>query len=149
MKKNKKKQINEKRQNSASPEMGRPVSPFELASECSKRQKTKRLRDNNSSEELKYAIQMKLRKEGKNKMAKLFAVASTSTSKVNKVLENMEKELETSFSPADALNIIMKADLSKDSCVFLREARLEKNCYMYPSYEKVLEEKKKCYPNGI
>lgn len=147
--KKKKVLVNEERQNSTSRKMGRPVSPFEVASECSKRRKTKMLRDNNSSEELKYATQMKLRKEGKNKMAKLFEVASTSTSKVNEVLQNMEKEVQTPFSPTEALNIIIRMDLSKDSYVFLREANLEKNCHMYPSYEKVLEEKKKCYPTGI
>ena len=79
-------------------------------------------------------------------MAKLFEVASTSTSKVNEVVQNMEKEVQTPFSPTEALNIIIRMDLSKDSYVFLREANLEKNCHMYPSYEKVLEEKKSVTP---
>lgn len=69
---------------------------------------------------------MKLRKEGKHKVVKQSALVSTSPSKVNEVLNNMEKEVETSFSPAEELNIIIKNDLNKSSYVLVMSSPIGK-----------------------
>lgn len=92
---------------------------------------------------------MKLRKAGKIDAAKLCAQVVSSPTKATKVMEKVEHPNESMFSPAEALNIIVNTDMSKDSYVFLREAHRQKQCYMYPSYEKVLQEKQKCYPEDV
>lgn len=73
--------IKEERQNKAS--AGIRTTCIPRAGDCSKRRKTNGY--GTVTEELTYSTQMKLRKEGKHKVAKLFAVArSTSTSKSKK-----------------------------------------------------------------
>ena len=92
---------------------------------------------------------MKLRKDGNVAAAKLYAHASTSSQRATEIMDKVKKADETTFTPLEALNIMVATDLSKESYVFLREAHRKKQCYMYPSYEKVLCEKQKCYPEGI
>lgn len=129
--------------------LGRPISPFAECSDSSKRRKTRHVREENSSEELVYATQMKLRQEGKSAAAKLCAQSTSSPEKAADILSKVSETKECAFSPVEALNVVVTADLSKSSYVFLRQAHREKGCYMYPSYEQVLCEKKNCYPDGI
>lgn len=129
-------------------DMGRPSTPFGECSDSSKRRKTKHLREGNSTEELAYATQMKLRQEGKCASAKL-CQQCTSPEKATEILNKVNEKKESVFSPLEALNILVNADLSKESYVFLRQIHREKACFMYPPYEQVLNEKKKCYPKGI
>lgn len=128
---------------------GRPVTDFGEASDSTKRRRTKLLRDHFSTDELTYATNMKLRSEGKIQAAKLCNEATSSTSKAEEMFKKCNTNPESAFSPAEALNIIVRTDMSKDNYIFLREAHREKNSHMYPSYEKVFCEKEKCYPEGV
>lgn len=128
---------------------GRPAIPFGEASESTKRRKTRHLRSQFSTEELAYATNMRLRQEGKVDAAKLCTEATSSPTKAATILKKANQTNECIFSPAEALNIIVNTDMSKNSYVFLREAHRQKQCFMYPSYEKVLHEKLKCYPEGV
>lgn len=92
---------------------------------------------------------MKLREEGKHAAAKLCVQTTSSPEKAIEILNKCSEEKESIFSPLEALNVLVKADLSKNSYSFLRQAHRQKGCYMYPTYEKVLCEKKKCYPESI
>lgn len=129
-------------------DMGRPSTPFSESSESTKRRKTKHLREKHSTEELAYATQMKMRQEGMYASAKL-CVQSTSSDTAADILRKVSETKETMFSPLEALNVIVSADLSKDGYSFIRQAHREKGCFMYPPYEQVLTEKKHCYPEGI
>ena len=128
---------------------GRPVTPFSQCSDSTKRRKTRHVREQNSSEELGYATQMKLREEGKHAAAKLCAQSISSPEKAAEMLSKCSETKESIFTPLEALNVLVTADLSKNSYSFLRQAHREKGCYMYPPYEQVLCEKKKCYPENI
>ncbi|XP_076034196.1 uncharacterized protein LOC143020994 isoform X2 [Oratosquilla oratoria] len=128
---------------------GRPVAEFGEASDSTKPRRTRLLREQFSTDELAYATKMKLCNEGKVHAAKLCDQATSSSSKVAEILKKANHNNESMFSPVEALNIIVKTNMSKDIYVFLREAHRQKGCYMYPSYEKVLCEKQKCYPVGI
>lgn len=129
--------------------LGRPISPFSECSESSKRRKTRHAREQYSTEELAYATQMKLRQAGKPAAAKLCTMSTSSPEEASDILSKMSETKECPFSPIEALNVVVTANLSKSSYVFLRQVHKEKGCFMYPSYEHVLGEKKKCYPEGI
>lgn len=130
-------------------DLGRPVTPFSECSDSSKRRKTRHVREQHSTEELVYATQMKLRQEGKSAAAKLCTQSTSSPEKAAQILSKVSQTKECAFSPLEALNVIVTADLSKSSYVFLRQAHRKKGCNMYPSYDQVLCEKKECYPEDI
>ncbi|XP_076052661.1 uncharacterized protein LOC143032080 [Oratosquilla oratoria] len=134
---------------SSSGNLGRPVSPFSESSESTKRRKTRHIRDNNSSEVLCYASQMKLRKEGKCAAANVCAQVTSSPEKAVDILDKSNQTKESVFSPVEALNVLVRTDMSKDNYLFLRQAHRDKGCFMYPPYEQVLCEKKRCYPDSI
>ena len=128
---------------------GRPFSPFEETSQSTKRRRTRQLRSQYSTDELAHATKMKLRKEGKIDAAKLCDQVVSSPTKATEIIKKAEHPNESTFSPVEALNILVSTSMSKDSYIFLREAHRQKLCYMYPSYEKVLHEKQKCFPENI
>lgn len=122
--------------------MGRPLTPFAECSESSIRRKTRDDRDQHSIEELAYATHLKLREEGHSAAAKFCARCTSSPEKAVDILINVSETKECAFSPVEALNNLVTADLSKSSYVFLRHTHREKGCSIYPSYEQVLCEKK-------
>lgn len=61
----------------------------------------------------------------------------------------MKNDSEIPFEPHMALSLLLNTGMSKSTYIYLRKAHKERNCTLYPSYNKVLEAKKKCYPLGI
>lgn len=100
-------------------DMGRPATPFSECKDSSKRRKTKHLREENSTEELAYATQMKLRQEGNSAAAKLCLQSTSSPDKAANILSKVSETKESVFSPLEALIVVVTGDLRKDFfCLF-------------------------------
>lgn len=113
-----------------SSQLGRPPKEFLESCERVKRRKTETLRGAYSSVALSYAAQMSMRAEGKNEAASLIKQA------INPCLEVKE------ITAEKALAIIVRANLTKSAYEIIREPAKDR----YPSYHKVADEKRKCYP---
>lgn len=119
---------------------GRPTVSFSECSDRSKRRKTENLRSKVETEQLVYATQMKLRAEGKPSTAKI----------LKQSLESGEiTQSYISYTPDEALALVVGAQLTKYQYNFMRQSAIEHNCNMYPSYEAVTESRKKCYPENL
>ena len=94
------------------------MTEFSEASDSTKRRRTRLLRENFTTDELTYATTMKLRHEGKGQAAKICVQATSSTSKAAEILEKSNEIKESAFTPAEALNIMVKTDMSKESYIF-------------------------------
>lgn len=128
---------------------GRPTVEFGALSERSKRRKTENIRASYSAEALSYSSQMNFRKEGNTEASKLCREIIASPARAKKINTKLQTQSETPFTPAEALAVIVNTNLTKESYVYLRKEHKKRNCNIYPSYNIVLEEKKKCYPNNI
>lgn len=55
----------------------------------------------------------------------------------------------TPYTPEDAFAFILNTGMSKDIYIQTRLGAKQRNADIYPSYEKIKEAKKQCYPDGI
>jgi len=55
----------------------------------------------------------------------------------------------TPYTPEDALAFILNTGMSKDMYIQTRLGAKQRDAGIYPSYEKIKEVKKQCYPEGI
>lgn len=130
---------------------GRPRTSFDDASERSKRRKTESLRQLTSSE-LLYAGQMKLRADGNVASSILVKhITSCSPSEAEVLRSHISKKNSelTPYTTSEALAMYLDTQLSKQSYQQLRIEAINHGADIYPSYHKLLEEKRACYPNGI
>lgn len=109
---------------------GRPELSFAGSSMRTKRRKTEKLREIHSPQELAFAAEMSMRSTGKIDAAKAIKLATE---------PSHESE---AITPEKAISIIVQAKLSKRSYQIIRESVKDR----YPSYYKVLQVKKNCYP---
>lgn len=131
---------------------GRPSKAFDDCSDVIKRRKTDDLRKTKTSGELVYAAAMKLREEGDTASAQLL-VESTSTSptRSRRILHKWRSPTKqmTPLSPEEAVALIIRLHLSKQTYSTLRKVANMHGHELYPSYHNVLEAKKNAYPSGI
>lgn len=130
---------------------GRPSKQFEDSSDVIKRRKTSELRKRKTVE-LTYATSMNLRKEGNVAASSLLVEATTSTpTRAKRILTKWKSpdQEQRPYSPEEALALIIKLNLSRDHYLTLRSSAKSHGHDLYPSYHKVLEAKKKLYPEGI
>lgn len=126
---------------------GRPSLHFGKSSERSKRRKTTDIRTSFNSDELAYATQMNLRSSGKLDAAKVVKdVTMTSPSRASKYRTAYASTDEITLSEEAALSAMIEYKMSKTSYQGMRRLGKENNCKLYPSYEKVMRAKKRCYP---
>lgn len=129
---------------------GRSPVDFENGSDRTKRRKTQDIRRDCSAEQLLYAAEMKLRKEGKKDAAMFCKEAyKNSSTKAKKVATKINATHASPFEPCKALSLMLNMNMSKSNYVYLRNTHKEVNCNLYPSYKKVLEAKKATYPSDI
>lgn len=117
---------------------GRPVKDFAESSDRSKRRKTENLRASTSVDELLFSAEMKLRSEGQVAKSK----------DVKNILQ--PEVIETAFehkvvSPQSALSMLTEAKLSKKQYNVVRSYAP----HIFPSYKRVQEAKRECYPENI
>ena len=130
---------------------GRPPKSFEESSERSKRRKTITLRQSASAAELSYAAKVSLHSEGKRTAAKLMHEVSMRSPTRAKQINTAWKSAQLgrtimAYTPDKALSLLVEAKLSKSQYQLLRTQAKEHGTNLYPSYHKVKEAKKNCYP---
>lgn len=130
---------------------GRKRLNFEESSERTKRQKTEELRQNFSPSQLTYAAQMSYRNEKQPSASRLLKVINQEPAKAKDFFKALHKNNNnySRLTGVDAVSLMVEAKLSKFQYKLIRKLALSNNCYLYPSYDQVLEAKKKCYPNDI
>lgn len=129
---------------SATPVPGRPKVTFSKSSERSKRRKMASLRQNDESNELLYAAQMNLRSVGKVNAANIIKNININSGNYKKNDFTIPK-----LSVEKTLSMIIEAGLSTNQYEIIRAVTKEISCDIFPSYEKLKEEKMRCYPNII
>lgn len=126
---------------------GRPSLEFTMSSERSKRRKTQDIRTSFNSVELAYATQMSLRSSGQSDAAKVIKdVTMTSPLRASKYRKAYSATDEITLSEEAALSAMIEYKFSKSTYQGMRRLGKENNCKLYPSYEKVMKAKKRCYP---
>lgn len=55
----------------------------------------------------------------------------------------------TPYTADEALAFILDNNLTKQQYINIRKSAKLRNANIYPSYENILDSKKKCYPNNI
>lgn len=129
---------------------GRPSLEFSELSDRSKRRKIEELRTSNTTEELAYATQMSLRSSGQLHASKIIKdVTSTSPIRASKYITAFTSKVEKTLSDDAALSVLVEHKFSKRTYHGIRKVAKENNCKLYPSYNNVLQAKKRCYPSRI
>lgn len=127
----------------ALPGPGRPSSSFDVVGERSKRRKVAHLGETASGNELSFAAAMTYRKEGQSDKAKAISkISSASSVKLKSYMSSFSSD-NNCLTPEEALCVLLDAQLSVYQYNVIRQAATSR----FPSYKKVLEVKKLCYPN--
>ena len=132
---------------------GRPKAQYDDLSERGKRHRTQDMRQSFTTTELLAASTSSLRSESECGRAKVInSVSSASPGTVNTLKMVCDKKISNEirqYSTEQALAIIVDCKLSVDVYKTLRLGAIDQGIDLYPSYHKVLEEKKKSYPKNI
>lgn len=127
-------------------QLGRPEKIFQESGLKSKKRKIRELM-NKSSEELFIATEAKLRQEGKRSMAEAVKKVVGSSPKTLKKLKVPQiTKSAIPYTPEEALALITELKLTKHQYKNLQKNAKERNANIYPSYDSILEAKKRCYP---
>ncbi|EFN73411.1 hypothetical protein EAG_03300, partial [Camponotus floridanus] len=105
-----------------------------------------------TTEELIYATQMSLRSKGKRDAAetvKQIEISPNRATRIKKAYKNSHKLTPIKLKGEEALALYIDAKLTKNQYVLIRSQAKTQNADIYPSYNKLLEAKKKCYPKDI
>nr|XP_029708565.1 uncharacterized protein LOC115254999 [Aedes albopictus] len=130
---------------------GRPRKSFETSSTKSKQRKVHDISVEVPYQELMFAAATRATSSGHRDAAKIIKNISefpeTATS-LKQSMKSSDAGVEQ-YSPTEALAFICKNGFSKSQYNDIRASDLKKGCDLYPSYNRVLEEKKLTYPEGI
>jgi hypothetical protein len=132
--------------------MGRPTKLFAECCAKTKKMKTAEIRKSASTEELAYATKLALYEDknraGAQLLAQITEYSPTRSLTITQTLRDSSKKKEILlYTPDEALALIMDCRLTKDSYKHLRDGARRKGIDMYPSYDRVLNCKKECYPD--
>lgn len=131
------------------PLVGRPTKTFNKSGKKTQQKKIKDLVDSRSPEELAFAAKTSLNICGKRDAAQVVEQAVLTTpkraSKFKKAYATFGEKMET-FSAEEALALFIDVGLSKNGYQTLRNRFREKNIFILPCYDLLLEAKKKCLP---
>lgn len=132
---------------------GRPVTDFLNSSKRSKRRKVSELRKAGSTPQLALATEMNLRSEGKVTEAGLVKEILHSTpTRASRMSRAWKKSNQTGilrYTTTEALALMLDLDLSRQKYQILRTQTKERGTDLYPSYKRIQEEKKHCYPAAL
>lgn len=138
---------------SSSSRVGRPKISFEEGSEVTKRRRVQEEVSLNTEDELCLATEIKLRKNGKRDVASMLHKMrfSPKTATRLKKLETRTEDLrQVSFSPEEALALFVGFKFTRYQYIGIRNLIVKKGLKkLFPTYDKIIEAKKKCYPFNI
>ena len=129
---------------------GRRPLPFAQKRARAKLQSTVGLRSNSTREELVFAAASSVRMEGRRRAAKMVEAAGSPSRGPHLVqLHTSAKESAVqSYSPQEALALLIDTKLSKSSYNMLRSSAMERGCRMYPEYRQLADAKVFCTPSA-
>ncbi|KAL4096814.1 hypothetical protein QTP88_021697 [Uroleucon formosanum] len=133
---------------------GRPSKPFSDLSERAKIRKVKPLVETISTDRLLWATRVSLFKEGKHAAADLLKQSTEySPSRPAKIRttfrESLVKDKIISYTVDEALAHMVNCRMTKNVYHQTRLGLKEHGVNVYPSYDRIREAKKLCYPEGI
>lgn len=135
---------------------GRPQTDFGESSTRSKRRKTETLRKSaESAESLAFAAKMKHRESGNVEHAKLLDEMEKSPTRPSKIRSwtiastSSSSSVMRSYNDDEALAIFLEADLTTHQYKVMRQGAKDLNADIYPSYKRILNAKKTCYPESL
>ena len=130
---------------------GRKSLDFEHCSEQTKRLKTAYLRENFSPQELAFAAQMGYRKQNELNASKVIKSVYEEPSKAKDYSSALlaQDNSYSKLSPDQAVSLLIEGKFTRFQYALLKKQAEDCNCFMYPSYDKVLQAKKNCYPENI
>lgn len=128
--------------------VGRPQKNFQECTERAKRQKVSSLINSHCLSELAFSTATQLNKCGKRSAANLVKeiVKNPDDTKAFQVKQNYIDSKPIPYSNEEALAFLIDNDLTKTQYVNIRLGAKNRNCDIYPSYEKIMEAKQACYP---
>jgi len=128
--------------------VGRPQKNFQECTERAKRQKVSSLINSHCLSELAFSTATQLNKCGKRSVANLVKeiVKNPDDTKAFQVKQNYIDSKPIPYSNEEALAFLIDNDLTKTQYVNIRLGAKNRNCDIYPSYEKIMEAKQACYP---
>ncbi|KAK3916205.1 DNA primase [Frankliniella fusca] len=131
--------------------IGRPQKPFD---QLELRQKRRRVEKFSavSVAELALALEIRVRKEGKEDLAKLLHAIFDDEDLASKIRSSYLKDLKSKpvefLTPEESFALFIHMDLSRDSYQLLRNTMIAKNLTeMFPSYYKLQEVADSCCPD--
>lgn len=133
-------------------QVGRPQKLFEDCSDRSKRRKIQPLIKSYTSPEILFAAKSKLHKAGNRTTIGLLNETLASPKRGIKIKKAYMSSLSIStkqYDTDEALALLLDNGLTKQQYMNIRKSAKQRNVNLYPGYDNVLAEKKKCYPNGI
>ncbi|KAK3910723.1 ATP synthase gamma chain [Frankliniella fusca] len=141
---------------------GRPKEgDFSNLKEDSKRKRTKEMRDSKDVDEIAFAAEVKLREKGKSTEAKIVQkVLKSSPRTVSLIFLNISNIKRTpsgnlddgspkQFTLEEAVVHQIECDFSKEQYILNRQRLNDKNCKVFPSYEKLSACKLQCLPSNL
>ncbi|EFN80648.1 hypothetical protein EAI_00083, partial [Harpegnathos saltator] len=129
---------------------------FSSLCERSKRRRIQQLKNKHSADELAYAAQMQLRSEGKSAEANIVKQVIVKTDSSTSILDKKVNDASSSqkniniipYTPREALAFMLDTDMSKASYHLIRTQAKLRGVDLYPSYDRVKEAKRECYPSS-
>jgi hypothetical protein len=133
---------------------GRPQQLFGEASSKTKKRRTKSLVRKTSQEELVFATKTSLLRMGRRSAAELVSQATEfSPGRALRIKKTVQKvnaaDPIVPYSDDEALAFMIDARLTKESYIMTRVGAKERGADIYPSYIRIMEAKKRCYPADI
>lgn len=123
--------------------------PFEELSNKQKRRRTESSCSSHSTEEIVFSAQTSLKSSGKKDVAEILQYLIENPEQVSKVKQFIQFGEMKEISPQKALALYVTLRLSKFRYITLRDFSEKEGICKYPSYYKLHEEKKKCYPDKM
>ncbi|XP_049871228.1 uncharacterized protein LOC126370435 [Pectinophora gossypiella] len=123
--------------------------PFTDLSNKQKKRRSSSFVAENTEEELQYYYISKLKENGKSALAKIIEHLSNHTDSLEEVSKLIFKKADNQkpFCEDKSLALSTSLDLSKWKYLVLRKLLLDEGSTSLPSYQKLLEAKKRCYPS--
>lgn len=135
--------------------VGRPIKDFSLSSEKTKRRRIQVLKEVAAPEEIIFAAKTVLRGQGKRAAADIVSQATKcSPERPRKIRRIFKKSSKLKgvlpYTEDEALALLIDARMTKNSYHRMRMGAKKHNAqHLYPSYDRIREAKKRCYPSNI
>lgn len=129
---------------------GRPSKEFQELGEKSKRKKNLPLLENYQREELSFAMCKSLESSGHRDASRIVKeISEYSPNRATQIKKAYKSPslLPTKYTPEEALAFYVDARLTKKSYLLMQQGAKIRNANIYPSYNILLEAKKKCFPD--